>query len=139
MDITGICSHSIREGKLRRYISQYLAFVILYLHYIISSLSFKKSQIPKLFCLWRLGFCTQLQSLLKLSFQDLLSKFAILTGATMVKNWRQNVTHVITSTDGRVACRRSHKVLMAILHGKWVVRMTCKRYFNLQSQLFIST
>ncbi|XP_020101133.1 BRCA1-associated RING domain protein 1-like isoform X3 [Ananas comosus] len=65
-----------------------------------------------------------LGSALTQSEKDLLSKFAILTGATMVKNWRQNVTHVITSTDGRVACRRSHKVLMAILHGKWVVRMT---------------
>ncbi|PPR92661.1 hypothetical protein GOBAR_AA28011 [Gossypium barbadense] len=37
--------------------------------------------------------------------------------------WRPGVTHVIASTDENGACTRTLKVLMAILNGKWVLKL----------------
>lgn len=61
--------------------------------------------------------------------QCYLAKFASTCGATISRSWNLNVTHVIASTDANGAYTRTLKVLMAILHGRWVVTMDCKLYF----------
>ncbi|KAA8550722.1 hypothetical protein F0562_002406 [Nyssa sinensis] len=53
----------------------------------------------------------------------LLVKFASICGATVSKFWKPNVTHVIAATDAEGACSRTLKVLMAILNGKWILRI----------------
>ncbi|XP_021888551.1 BRCA1-associated RING domain protein 1 isoform X2 [Carica papaya] len=53
----------------------------------------------------------------------LLVKFASITGATVSKFWKPNITHVIAITDEKGACKRTLKVLMAILNGKWVLKI----------------
>lgn len=65
--------------------------------------------------------------------QTLLLKFGSMSGATIVKYWSPKVTHVIASIDEKGACTRTLKVLMAILNGKWIVKIDCKpRYtFNI--------
>ncbi|KAK1410138.1 hypothetical protein QVD17_36672 [Tagetes erecta] len=52
-----------------------------------------------------------------------LADFARRNGASVSKYWTDNVTHVIAATDSNGACTRTLKVLMAILHGKWIVTM----------------
>lgn len=52
-----------------------------------------------------------------------LAKFASTCGATISRSWNPNVTHVIASTDANGVYTRTLKVLMAILHGRWVVTM----------------
>ncbi|WOG85904.1 hypothetical protein DCAR_0105097 [Daucus carota subsp. sativus] len=52
-----------------------------------------------------------------------LAKFASTCGATISRSWNPNVTHVIASIDANGAYTRTLKVLMAILHGRWVVTM----------------
>lgn len=44
----------------------------------------------------------------------------------MLKKWDSSVTHVIASTDENRAFRRTLKVLMGILEGKWILSMDCK-------------
>ncbi|MFS7935672.1 putative non-specific protein-tyrosine kinase [Helianthus anomalus] len=51
--------------------------------------------------------------------------FARTNGALVSKYWKDNVTHVIATTDANGACTRTLKVLMAILNEKWVVTMEC--------------
>jgi hypothetical protein len=58
--------------------------------------------------------------------QERLAEFSVLTGASLVKVWSSNVTHVIAGTDGQGAARRTLKYLMAILEGKWIVQADCK-------------
>ncbi|XP_020222007.1 BRCA1-associated RING domain protein 1 [Cajanus cajan] len=53
----------------------------------------------------------------------LLINYASKIGATVTKFWTSNVTHVIASTDGNGACSRTLKVLMAILNGRWVLKV----------------
>ncbi|KAK9265846.1 hypothetical protein L1049_027079 [Liquidambar formosana] len=53
----------------------------------------------------------------------LLVKFASMSGVTVSKFWKPNVTHVIAATDVNGACSRTMKVLMAILNGKWVLKI----------------
>ncbi|OVA11844.1 BRCT domain [Macleaya cordata] len=55
--------------------------------------------------------------------KNLLSKFARISGVTVSKNWKPNVTHVIASTDEMGACSRTLKFLMAILNGTWVLKI----------------
>ncbi|XP_043703850.1 BRCA1-associated RING domain protein 1-like [Telopea speciosissima] len=62
-------------------------------------------------------------SSLSVTEKNLLTKFAKLTGATISKVWKPNVTHVIAATDEMGACSRTIKVLMAILHGRWVLKI----------------
>ncbi|KAF8401959.1 hypothetical protein HHK36_012910 [Tetracentron sinense] len=58
-----------------------------------------------------------------LSAEDkiLLAKFASMTGVTVSKFWKPNITHVIAATDEMGSCSRTLKVLMAILNGRWVL------------------
>ncbi|KAK7396451.1 hypothetical protein VNO78_17470 [Psophocarpus tetragonolobus] len=53
----------------------------------------------------------------------LLVNYASKVGATVTKFWTSNVTHVIAATDANGACSRTLKVLMAILNGRWVLKM----------------
>ncbi|TYH13733.1 hypothetical protein ES288_A06G162700v1 [Gossypium darwinii] len=61
-----------------------------------------------------------------LYMQFLLVKFAKMISVTVSKFWRPGVTHVIASTDENGACTRTLKVLMAILNGKWVLKLNCQ-------------
>lgn len=60
---------------------------------------------------------------LSTSEEELLVKFANLTGTSLTGRWRKNTTHVIVSTYKHAACRRTVKVLKAILNGKWVLSL----------------
>lgn len=71
-----------------------------------------------------------------LLLQCLLVKFASITGATVSKFWKPNITHVIAITDEKGACKRTLKVLMAILNGKWVLKIDCK--FNFFGSFYLS-
>ncbi|KAJ0469480.1 putative chromatin regulator PHD family [Helianthus annuus] len=51
-----------------------------------------------------------------------LVDFASTSGA-IVSIYKNNVTHVIAATDSKGACTRTYKILMAILHGKWILTM----------------
>ncbi|CAL0309766.1 unnamed protein product [Lupinus luteus] len=53
----------------------------------------------------------------------LLVNFADKVGAAVTKYWTPNVTHVIAATDESGACSRTLKVLMAILNGRWILKM----------------
>ncbi|KAI8524602.1 hypothetical protein RHMOL_Rhmol13G0161800 [Rhododendron molle] len=53
--------------------------------------------------------------------KEIVSDFGRLSGATVLKNWGSCVTHVIASTDENGACRRTIKILMGILEGKWIL------------------
>ncbi|XP_068322017.1 protein BREAST CANCER SUSCEPTIBILITY 1 homolog [Pyrus communis] len=55
--------------------------------------------------------------------RESVSGFERLSGLTVLKNWDSNVTHVIASTDENGACRRTLKVLMGILEGKWILNV----------------
>lgn len=61
-----------------------------------------------------------------LGIQCCLIKFARHCGATVARFWRPDITHVITATDASGSCRRTMKVLMGILYGRWVISMDCK-------------
>ncbi|KAG2720213.1 hypothetical protein I3760_02G026800 [Carya illinoinensis] len=56
----------------------------------------------------------------------LVLKFASMCGATVTKCSKSNVTHVIATTDAQDACTRTLKVLMAILNGRWILKIGCK-------------
>ncbi|MQL71686.1 hypothetical protein Taro_003984 [Colocasia esculenta] len=62
-------------------------------------------------------------SALSLAEKDMVAKLARLTGAVVTKDWRPDVTHVIASTDPYGACSRTLKFLMAILSGKWILKI----------------
>ena len=66
-----------------------------------------------------------------LMVQVLLINFASKVGAKVTKVWTSDVTHVIAATDENGACSRTLKVLMAILNGRWILKMDCKllRFF----------
>ncbi|GAB4829422.1 hypothetical protein Ancab_019093 [Ancistrocladus abbreviatus] len=55
--------------------------------------------------------------------KETLSDFEKASGITVSKNWNPSVTHVITSTNENAACRRTLKVLMGILEGKWILNI----------------
>ncbi|CAN6486193.1 unnamed protein product [Victoria cruziana] len=55
--------------------------------------------------------------------KDCVGEFAKLTGAVISRTWDHNVTHVMASIDENGCCKRTSKVLMAILAGSWVVNI----------------
>ncbi|XP_062094809.1 protein BREAST CANCER SUSCEPTIBILITY 1 homolog isoform X2 [Humulus lupulus] len=57
------------------------------------------------------------------SERETVSEFERISGITVSKKWESNVTHVIASADESGACRRTLKVLMGILDGKWILSM----------------
>ncbi|XP_058765353.1 protein BREAST CANCER SUSCEPTIBILITY 1 homolog [Vicia villosa] len=60
-------------------------------------------------------------SALSLQERDVVSEFEKVSKFTVSKTWDSSVTHVIASTDENGACRRTLKVLMGILEGKWIL------------------
>ncbi|MFS8011190.1 putative BRCT domain, BRCA1-associated, BRCT domain superfamily [Helianthus anomalus] len=58
-----------------------------------------------------------------------LVDFASTSGA-IASIYKNNVTHVIAATDSKGACTRTYKILMAILHGKWILTTECKVLFH---------
>lgn len=76
-----------------------------------------------------------------LELQEVVSEFERVSKAAVLKNWDSSVTHVIASTDENGACRRTLKVLLGILEGKWILNIECKFssfYFLLQSSCQLS-
>ncbi|KAK2980540.1 hypothetical protein RJ640_015925 [Escallonia rubra] len=55
--------------------------------------------------------------------QETVTEFKRLSGTTVLKNWDSAVTHVIAAVDENGACRRTLKVLMGILEGKWILNI----------------
>ncbi|KAM1234441.1 hypothetical protein ACFX2I_004036 [Malus domestica] len=53
----------------------------------------------------------------------LLIKFAEKIGATVSRTWRPDVTHVIAALDGDGAYVRTFKTCMAILAGRWILKI----------------
>lgn len=69
--------------------------------------------------------------------QYLLMKFATKIGVTVSKIWTPDVTHVIAATDEDGACARTFKVLMAILHGRWVLKINCESCLTVSLRLLL--
>ncbi|CAM8903395.1 unnamed protein product [Rhodiola kirilowii] len=53
--------------------------------------------------------------------KDIVYQFKMLTGVRESKTWSSSVTHVIASVDENDACRRTLKILMGIMEGKWIL------------------
>ncbi|XP_048141046.1 protein BREAST CANCER SUSCEPTIBILITY 1 homolog [Rhodamnia argentea] len=53
--------------------------------------------------------------------RDMVSQFGKASRAKVVQKWNPTVTHVIASADENGACKRTFKVLMGILEGKWIL------------------
>ncbi|GAU35897.1 hypothetical protein TSUD_383890 [Trifolium subterraneum] len=60
-------------------------------------------------------------SALSVQERDVVSEFERVSKVTVLKTWDSSVTHVIASTDENGACRRTLKVLLGILEGKWIL------------------
>ncbi|CAI8590892.1 unnamed protein product [Vicia faba] len=60
-------------------------------------------------------------SALSVQERDVVSEFEKVSKVTVSKTWDSSVTHVIASTDENGACRRTLKVLLGILEGKWIL------------------
>ncbi|CAI5941403.1 unnamed protein product [Closterium sp. NIES-64] len=50
-----------------------------------------------------------------------LVKFADAMGAQLTSDWSPRVTHLLVGTDSEGKARRTLKMVMAILHGQWVL------------------
>ncbi|XP_028759187.1 protein BREAST CANCER SUSCEPTIBILITY 1 homolog isoform X1 [Neltuma alba] len=55
--------------------------------------------------------------------RDVVSEFERGAKVTVLKKWDASVTHVIASTDENGACKRTLKVLLGILEGKWILNV----------------
>ncbi|OMO74993.1 hypothetical protein CCACVL1_16363 [Corchorus capsularis] len=55
--------------------------------------------------------------------REIISEFEKLSGVTVLKRWDSSVTHIIASTDENGACKRTLKILMGILEGKWILNI----------------
>ncbi|MBA0759738.1 hypothetical protein Gotri_022575 [Gossypium trilobum] len=55
--------------------------------------------------------------------KEIMSEFEKLAGVTVLKRWDSNITHIIASTDENGACKRTLKILMGILEGKWILNI----------------
>lgn len=53
--------------------------------------------------------------------KEAVSELAKSSGAVVLRSWNPSVTHVIASTNENGACKRTLKVLMGILEGKWIL------------------
>ncbi|XP_023002972.1 protein BREAST CANCER SUSCEPTIBILITY 1 homolog [Cucurbita maxima] len=55
--------------------------------------------------------------------REAVDEFQRLSGVPMLQKWDDSVTHIIASTDENEACKRTFKILMGILKGKWVLSL----------------
>ncbi|XP_038881125.1 protein BREAST CANCER SUSCEPTIBILITY 1 homolog [Benincasa hispida] len=60
-------------------------------------------------------------SALTIAEREAVDEFQRLSGVPVLKNWDDSVTHIIASTDENGACKRTLKILMGILKGKWIL------------------
>ncbi|XP_022146677.1 protein BREAST CANCER SUSCEPTIBILITY 1 homolog isoform X2 [Momordica charantia] len=60
-------------------------------------------------------------SALTMAEREAVAEFQRLSGVTVLQKWDDCVTHIIASTDENGACKRTLKILMGILKGKWVL------------------
>ena len=58
--------------------------------------------------------------------QEAVDEFQRLSGVPVLQKWDDTVTHIIASTDENGACKRTLKILMGILKGKWILGIECK-------------
>ncbi|XWS62371.1 hypothetical protein CRYUN_Cryun06bG0005100 [Craigia yunnanensis] len=61
-------------------------------------------------------------SALTVGEKEIISEFEK-SGVTVLKRWDSIVTHIIASTDENGACKRTLKILMGILEGKWILNI----------------
>ncbi|XVE48495.1 hypothetical protein DITRI_Ditri01bG0006300 [Diplodiscus trichospermus] len=62
-------------------------------------------------------------SALTVKEKEIVAEFEKLSGVTVLKRWDSIVTHIIASTDENGACKRTIKILMGILEGKWILNI----------------
>ncbi|XP_038721752.1 protein BREAST CANCER SUSCEPTIBILITY 1 homolog [Tripterygium wilfordii] len=62
-------------------------------------------------------------SALTVGEREIISEFERFSGVTVLKTWNSSVTHVIASVDDNKACKRTLKILMGILEGKWILNI----------------
>nr|KYP45159.1 Protein BREAST CANCER SUSCEPTIBILITY 1 isogeny [Cajanus cajan] len=62
-------------------------------------------------------------SALSVQERKVVSEFERVSKVTVLKDWDSSVTHVIASTDENGACKRTLKVLLGILEGKWILNI----------------
>ncbi|XP_022762205.1 LOW QUALITY PROTEIN: protein BREAST CANCER SUSCEPTIBILITY 1 homolog [Durio zibethinus] len=62
-------------------------------------------------------------SALSVGEREIISEFEKLSGVTVLKRWDSSVTHIIASIDENGACKRTLKILMGILEGKWMLNV----------------
>ncbi|OIW14030.1 hypothetical protein TanjilG_11375 [Lupinus angustifolius] len=62
-------------------------------------------------------------SALSVQEMSVVSEFERASGVRVSKKWDSSVTHVIASADENGACKRTLKVLLSILEGKWVLNI----------------
>ncbi|XP_021851478.2 protein BREAST CANCER SUSCEPTIBILITY 1 homolog [Spinacia oleracea] len=53
--------------------------------------------------------------------KEAVSELAKSSGAVLLGSWDPSITHVIASTNENGACKRTLKVMMGILEGKWIL------------------
>ncbi|XP_021733074.1 protein BREAST CANCER SUSCEPTIBILITY 1 homolog [Chenopodium quinoa] len=53
--------------------------------------------------------------------KEAVSELAKSSGAEVLGHWNPSVTHVVASTNENGACKRTLKVMMGILEGKWIL------------------
>lgn len=53
--------------------------------------------------------------------REAVDEFQRLSGIPVLQKWDDSVTHIIASTDENGACKRTLKILMGILKGKWIL------------------
>lgn len=67
----------------------------------------------------------------KWGLQEAVSELAKSSGAVLLGSWDPSITHVIASTNENGACKRTLKVMMGILEGKWILSIKCQCSFLL--------
>ncbi|XP_062012669.1 protein BREAST CANCER SUSCEPTIBILITY 1 homolog [Rosa rugosa] len=55
--------------------------------------------------------------------REYVAEFEKLSGVTVLKKWDSSITHIVAPIDENGACRRTLKVLLGILEGKWILSM----------------
>ncbi|KAA0052505.1 protein BREAST CANCER SUSCEPTIBILITY 1-like protein [Cucumis melo var. makuwa] len=60
-------------------------------------------------------------SALTIAEREAVDEFQKLSGVPVLQKWDDSVTHIIASTDENGACKRTLKILMGILKGKWIL------------------
>ncbi|CAO2823376.1 unnamed protein product [Amaranthus hypochondriacus] len=71
--------------------------------------------------------------------KEAVSELAKSSGAVLSASWNPSVTHVIASTNEKGACKRTLKVMMGILEGKWILSIKWAQACNKAMKLVDET